>query len=195
MSSHFWIGKRGSDDSVCEECGLITTDIVRADSISCTPGRKTIKYTHEDRSAFEQVIKNDPVEETPRVVFADWLDEHDDPQYAKAMRCTPQWVAAAVWNEPPDVGEEGYTNFERQWNRLRVPEFLTRVKNVVLALPMRDRCVLWYGYLRFMFVRDCTEQPPTFAEILTAFPDAKSTEILDRMISVLQESDPVNKEE
>lgn len=39
-----------------------------------------------DECAFLTKIRNDPNEDTHRAVFADWLDEHGQPQKAHAMR-------------------------------------------------------------------------------------------------------------
>jgi uncharacterized protein (TIGR02996 family) len=42
--------------------------------------------TASDRTAFLRAIAADPEDDTPRLVFADWLDEHDDPQRAEFIR-------------------------------------------------------------------------------------------------------------
>lgn len=39
-----------------------------------------------DRDAFERRIQSEPDDETTRLVFADWLDEHDEPAKAHALR-------------------------------------------------------------------------------------------------------------
>lgn len=39
-----------------------------------------------ERDALIAAIKANPLEETPRLVFADWLDDHDENDLAKAVR-------------------------------------------------------------------------------------------------------------
>ncbi|MBX9627955.1 MAG: TIGR02996 domain-containing protein [Gemmataceae bacterium] len=39
-----------------------------------------------DRSVFLRAIRAAPADDTPRLVFADWLDEHDDPAWAELIR-------------------------------------------------------------------------------------------------------------
>jgi uncharacterized protein (TIGR02996 family) len=41
---------------------------------------------HPDAAAFERAILADPADRTPQLVYADWLDEHDDPAFAAALR-------------------------------------------------------------------------------------------------------------
>src|SRR5262245_17786546 len=38
------------------------------------------------REAFLQAIIDDPDDDTPRLIFADWLDEHGDPERAEFIR-------------------------------------------------------------------------------------------------------------
>ena len=40
-----------------------------------------------DRAALVSAILNSPADDTPRLVFADWLDEHDEPERAEFVRC------------------------------------------------------------------------------------------------------------
>lgn len=39
-----------------------------------------------DREAFERAVMDAPNDAAPRLVFADWLDEHGDAKYAAALR-------------------------------------------------------------------------------------------------------------
>lgn len=41
---------------------------------------------HPDAAAFERVILDHPTDRTPQLVYADWLDEHDDLEFAAALR-------------------------------------------------------------------------------------------------------------
>ena len=45
----------------------------------------------DEEKAFIASCEANPVDEAPRLVFADWLDEHDRPEDAQRQR---QWVAA-----------------------------------------------------------------------------------------------------
>lgn len=39
-----------------------------------------------DRDAFLRAIRDTPADDTPRLVFADWLDDHGDPEWAELIR-------------------------------------------------------------------------------------------------------------
>src|SRR5262245_33639443 len=41
---------------------------------------------HPERQAFEDAINADPLDMTTRKVFADWLDDHDEPELADYHR-------------------------------------------------------------------------------------------------------------
>jgi uncharacterized protein (TIGR02996 family) len=61
---------------------------------SATPlARAVLKFSRE---AFERALANEPHEWTPRLVFADWLDEHGHPEAAARAR----WFHAAIHHEP-----------------------------------------------------------------------------------------------
>src|SRR5215213_5884580 len=46
----------------------------------------------EDRLLFAAALAN-PAEDTPRLVLADWFDEHDEPDLAAALRLGREMVA------------------------------------------------------------------------------------------------------
>lgn len=51
-----------------------------------------------EREAFEAAIRDDPYDGVTRKVFADWLDEHDEPEAADWQRSwTPEWQRASDW--------------------------------------------------------------------------------------------------
>src|SRR5215471_13106330 len=65
-----------------------------------------------DRDALLAAIRAQPDEDTPRLVFADYLDEHDEPERAAFIRTqvelarTPPWEPFAVrcrWRHPEVV--------------------------------------------------------------------------------------------
>jgi len=41
---------------------------------------------HPEAAAFERTILTDPADRTAQLVYADWLDEHADPEFAAALR-------------------------------------------------------------------------------------------------------------
>src|SRR5262245_24830604 len=66
---------------------------------------------------FVKAILDSPGDETPRLVYADWLDEHDDPR-GSYLRIESKW--AAPWRDgkapadSPDVKTAG-TTLDRLW--------------------------------------------------------------------------------
>src|SRR4051812_23267980 len=44
------------------------------------------KQWHPDEIAILKAIHTEPRDDTPRLVYADWLDEHDQPEYAEFIR-------------------------------------------------------------------------------------------------------------
>ncbi len=62
------------------------------------------------KEAFETVLQKDEDDTTTRMVYADWLDEHDQPEEADRQRKWPaakKWLQAYAANisiyDPPDV--------------------------------------------------------------------------------------------
>ena len=45
-----------------------------------------------DEAAFLEVLKANPADDTARLVYADWLDEHDEPLKAEYLRLTHAYV-------------------------------------------------------------------------------------------------------
>jgi uncharacterized protein (TIGR02996 family) len=41
---------------------------------------------HPEASVFERTILANPADRTPQLVYADWLDEHEDPEFAAVVR-------------------------------------------------------------------------------------------------------------
>lgn len=50
----------------------------------------------DERIAFEQALRQDEDDDITRMVFADWLDEHDMPEEADRMR---RWRSSKTWLE------------------------------------------------------------------------------------------------
>ena len=63
-------------------------------------GSESYNDSMADRNAFYQAIWAAPDDDLPRMVFADWLDEHDDPDAAAFLR-----LLSACRTCPPDVDQ------------------------------------------------------------------------------------------
>ena len=70
-----------------------------------------------ERESFLQAMLNAPLDDRVRLVFADWLDEHEEPEPAARIR---RWIQEI---KPPAVkawGTDGpTTDFVKAWLRLR----------------------------------------------------------------------------
>ncbi len=65
---------------------------------------------HPEAAAFLAAIAANPDDDTPRLIFADWLDEHGEPERAEFVRCQielakpmPQVLAYKGWQSPTDT--------------------------------------------------------------------------------------------
>ena len=69
-----------------------------------------------DRQAFENALKANPLCEVSRGAFADWLDEHDEPEEADRQR---KWIPSYHWvkdfSDQLDPGYEGLMEAARTW--------------------------------------------------------------------------------
>lgn len=70
-----------------------------------------------DALTFERAIEANPADAIARLVYGDWLDEHNDPKYARGVRVVPDWF---ISNE---VKDNYITNF--------------------LPTDLRQRCMMW----------------------------------------------------
>ena len=72
--------------------------------------------------AFERAILAAPNDDAPRLVYADWLDERGDPEFAEALRLK----GAAYWVHLYQQTERTKTlrEFVGQWRRWRMPSAL-----------------------------------------------------------------------
>src|SRR3954467_3828719 len=59
-------------------------------------------------AAFLSEIRERPDDDSPRLVFADWLDENGDPDRAEFIRVQIEW-ARTIWPDP-----NWYTLHDRQ---------------------------------------------------------------------------------
>src|ERR1043166_8796102 len=83
-----------------------------------------------DDSPFLAAIAADPEDDTPRLVFADWLDEHDDPDRAEFIR-----IHCARHRNSDGAGDLPASELARLETRER--ELLSRHKDRWLQ-PLRD---------------------------------------------------------
>jgi uncharacterized protein (TIGR02996 family) len=62
-----------------------------------------------EREAFLEAIKQSPEDEDTRKIFADWLDEHDEPEHAEWMRS----FSKSDYRE----SREWLENYAEQWKK------------------------------------------------------------------------------
>lgn len=48
---------------------------------------------HDERAAFERQIDEEPMDANTHLIYADWLDDHDEPQEAAFRRAMGNWFA------------------------------------------------------------------------------------------------------
>ncbi|MBY0461450.1 MAG: TIGR02996 domain-containing protein, partial [Gemmataceae bacterium] len=63
-----------------------------------------------DRAALLKAILDDPDDDTARLVFADWLDEHGEGRRAAYIRAQVAW-AAAQRNDAPAADVADWVQF------------------------------------------------------------------------------------
>ncbi|MBX9583175.1 MAG: TIGR02996 domain-containing protein [Gemmataceae bacterium] len=51
-----------------------------------------------DREALYRAILDSPDDDTPRLVYADWLDDHGDPEYARFIRAQVELARVPEWD-------------------------------------------------------------------------------------------------
>jgi uncharacterized protein (TIGR02996 family) len=80
-----------------------------------------------DRDALLTAIGEHPEEDTPRLMYADWLEENGDPERADFVRNQVELARAAPGDKYPFVKKNKYylANFERHWHSQ-----LTRIDGV-----------------------------------------------------------------
>ncbi len=61
----------------------------------------------DERAAFERAIDENPLESTNHLVYADWLDEHGEPEEAVFRRAMGEWHKKRH--------EKGYTEVPERW--------------------------------------------------------------------------------
>jgi len=70
-----------------------------------------------DREAFVSAIAANPADDLPRLVFADWLDEHGDPERAEFIRTQVRWHHATDANELKQLDARAGELFRDHWMR------------------------------------------------------------------------------
>lgn len=66
-----------------------------------------------DHEAFMRSIIADPSNDMPRLVFADWLEEHDEPERAEFIRCQ---IELAKMTEPKIGGYRKMLPISQSWS-------------------------------------------------------------------------------
>src|SRR5690348_12506827 len=62
--------------------------------------------TSPDGRALLNAITDHPDDDTPRLVFADWLEEHNDPDRARFIRLQVELARVPPWGQPPAARAE-----------------------------------------------------------------------------------------
>jgi uncharacterized protein (TIGR02996 family) len=70
---------------------------------------------HPEADAFLDAIFDHPDEDTPRLVYADWLQEHDQENYAQFIRLQCAAAREPFWS---DEANRLWEDIGRVWNRL-----------------------------------------------------------------------------
>src|SRR5262245_45873464 len=89
-----------------------------------------------DREAFVAAIAASPADDLPRLVFADWLDEHGDPDRAEFIRTQIRWHHATDKEEQQRLNSRAAALCHDQWPRWFGP--------LLLALDPTADLRRWY---------------------------------------------------
>src|SRR5262245_59570255 len=73
-----------------------------------------------DEKALLAVIWEHPHEDTPRLIYADWLDEHGQPERAEFIRVQIELAKVNRWDDAPEPAlkqreKELWTKWRRRW--------------------------------------------------------------------------------
>ena len=124
-----------------------------------------------DREAFVAAIAANPADDLPRLVFADWLDEHGDPERAEFIRTQIRWHHADA-DERKQLDHRAGELFRDHWMRWFGPLLLaldpsadlTRryryagnihpamLAEISPALLLRDKTPVTHAYISHGFV-------------------------------------------
>jgi uncharacterized protein (TIGR02996 family) len=77
-----------------------------------------------DREAFVSAIAANPADDLPRLVFADWLDEHGDPERAEFIRTQIRWRYASDDAEKTHLDRRAGELLREHWMRWFAPLLL-----------------------------------------------------------------------
>lgn len=66
---------------------------------------EVLKYNSEaERQAFEKNIDDNPLDYTNHLVYADWLDDHNEPEEAAFRRAMGDWISKGSVSPPSKSG-------------------------------------------------------------------------------------------
>src|SRR5215470_6533504 len=115
----------------------------------------------EHDNAFVLAILEHPEDDTPRLVFADWLDEHDQPERAEFIRLQVRLTAMPEWND------EHRRIMERESELLRVHRAAWAVELGIFDLEKFD-VQFERGFPGVLF---CNRASATELNLLRRMPD------------------------
>lgn len=78
----------------------------------------------DERTAFEANIDRDPTDATNHLVYADWLDDNNEPKEAAFRRSIGEWVHG-IWDGPTP---EGTTTHRWLVHRDKLPKGVTKTR-------------------------------------------------------------------
>lgn len=124
-----------------------------------------------DREAFMRTIIDEPDEDTPRLVFADWLQENGDEDRANLIRMQCELARKPfnilVVKEAPSVGPGSWTNFYKDPNtKFKIGELVLIRRQYPMTELFVGRikdCALETGVIRVDFVEDKHGWIPQYA--------------------------------
>jgi|GEM_PF-2371512 len=115
-------------------------------------------HDSDERGAFLAAIRAEPDDDTPRLVLADWLQEHDEPDRAELIRVQCRLAALAergeVDNRPIDSADTHRLEQQPEYQGLqrREQELLAAHRAAWLAdFPADARTVRWEGASGFHY--------------------------------------------
>jgi uncharacterized protein (TIGR02996 family) len=97
----------------------------------------TRRTWHPQELTFLDAIQSAPRDDTPRLVYADWLDEHGQPEYAEFIRLQCQQPYIGVVYHPPEAPHVSF-HFELPFGDAQVRKRLKRLLELVPHVPRVD---------------------------------------------------------
>ena len=96
-----------------------------------------------DRDAILEAIFAAPDDDAPRLVYADWLDEHDHPEQAEFVRRHIEWFRTPA-GDARRKGREA--TLEASWNRFKI-ELVESLPHTEVRLDLYSRGLPEHDYI------------------------------------------------